>query len=443
MGTSIKKKINSQIDERYIKITHRSGLTVYIVPKEMSTTNVILAAKCGSLDNAIKYIDENGKAKTAAFPEGIAHFVEHQLFANPDGVDTAEKLALVGASCNAYTSFDKTAYMFSARDNVHEALKILLESYFTPYFDNEKVAKERSIIKEEIKMYNDDPADSLFFSMLASMFSHPYMSTSACGTISSIKHITPALLKLYHKCFYHPKNTVLCICGNADPVEVEFILDKTVPHLPPFTTKKVCFPERKGVISDSVVTYKNIPCPILNIGIKLDINTESPEERMRELVAVNILCEHYFSSSNPFISDFYENGEVSSEIKYGLDIAVDRGVIALYTETRNHKSVSDKLRKYIIEIPRNPLTENRLETLKKSLYSQFLSAFDTTADVANELVCFECDNFDILSYPEIISSIDIDFVNTLAKRIFMNYNICTATACEHKAGNARRCKDSQ
>lgn len=437
MESLIKKRVNSQIDERYIKLIHRSGLTVYIVPKDMSTTNVILAAKCGSLDNAVRYRDENGKIKTATFPDGIAHFVEHKLFANPDGVDTAEKLAFAGANCNAYTTFDKTAYMFSAKDNIYESLKILLESYFTPYFTHKNVLKERSIIQEEIKMYNDDPGDSLFFSMLSAMFSHPYMSTSGCGTISSIKQITPDLLKLYHSLFYHPQNTVLCICGNADPVEIEFILDKTVPNLPPFTIEKIKFPERQGVISSSVLSHKNIPCPILNVGIKLDINNACPEERMKELVGINILCEHFFSSSNPFISDLYENGEVSSEIKYGLDIAVDRGVIALYTETRNYKSVSAKLKRYIEDIPKNPLTEKRLEILKKVLYSQFLSSFDTTADVANELVCFDCDSFDILNYPDIISSIDLDFVNTLAKKIFLNYNICIATACE-RGNNLKR-----
>lgn len=429
----IRKRINNQIDESYIKLIHRSGLTVYIVHKDMSTTNVILAAKCGSLDNAVKYCDKTGKIKTAAFPEGTAHFLEHKLFANPDGIDTAEKLANVGASCNAYTAFDKTAYMFSAKDNLYEALEILLKSYFTPYFTRENVIKERKIIEEEIKMYNDDPSDSLFFEMLSAMFSHPYMKSSGCGTLSSVKHITPDTLKLYHSLFYHPENTVLCICGKADPVNVEFILDKTVPELPPFTTKKIKFPEKIGVSHDTVDTHPSIACPLLNVGVKLYINEDEPNERMKKLVGINLLCEHYFSSSNPFISDFYESGAVSAEIKYGLDIAVDRGAIALYTETRNYRSVGEKLRDYIEKIPNSPLTEKRLDTLKKVLYSQFLSAFDTTADVANELICFECDNFDILTYPDIISSINVEYVNELAKSVFKNSdknNICIAAAYE-------------
>lgn len=431
MNTLVIKKKNEEIDEQYIKISHRSGITVYIVPKSMSTTNVILASKCGSLDNAVKYTDKNQNKKTAMFPDGIAHFLEHKLFANPDGEDTAEKLAYIGANCNAYTAFDKTAYMFSAKDNIYQGLEILLKSYFTPYFTKENVYKERSIIEEEIKMYNDDPADSLFFTMLSSMFSHPYMDTSGCGTVKTVRQITPEMLELYHSCFYHPQNTVLCICGNAEADKVIGVLDATVPDAPPFTAKRIKFPERKGVVHDNIRVMKKIPCPIVNIGIKLDITDETPYDRMKELVGINILCEHYFSSSNPFISSFYEKGEVSCEIKYGLDIAIDRGVIVLYTETREHKSVSSRLVKYIKSIPGQNITDKKLQTIKKVLYSQFLSAFDTTADVANELVCFECDDFDIFDYPKIIASINADFVNSLAKKIFMDYNICVAVAtCE-------------
>ncbi len=429
MESIIIKKKKPEIEEEYIKIEHKSGLDIYILPKKMSTANVMLAAKCGSGDNAVKYRSNPTEPwKTAAFPDGIAHFLEHKLFAEEDGVDLSQKLASVGASCNAFTSFDKTAYTFTTGKNLTEAVKILIKGFFSPYFTRQNVDKERAIIAEEIKMYEDDPNDSLFFDMMSATFTHPYLKVGGCGTLSSIKNITPQMLSLYHSIFYRPENSVLCICGQADPGDICNAVDLVIPDFSPLEIKKIKFPENKEVYKQLITKKSNIPNPIINVGVKFVLNYDSPRERMKQLVAINILAEHFFSTGNPFISSFYEQGLVLGEIKYGMDVCVDRGVITLYAESKKAKRVGQMLKKYISTANAQEITDKKLYTLKKVLYSEFLTAFDSTLDGANELLGFACDDFDIFEYPEIINSVDINFVDTIAKNIFLDYNICVAIA---------------
>jgi len=106
-------------------------------------------------------------------PDGIAHYLEHKLFEGKQG-DAFKLFAKTGASANAYTSFDKTAYLFSCTDNFEASLNILLDFVQSPYFTKENVEKERGIIAQEIKMYEDSPEWKSYINLLGALYqSHP------------------------------------------------------------------------------------------------------------------------------------------------------------------------------------------------------------------------------------------------------------------------------
>ena len=122
-------KENKAIDEKYYYTVHKSGLPIYVIPKNHGTGYAVFGTNFGSVDNCFK---TDGKIHT--LPDGIAHFLEHKLFENEDGIDTFKKYAEYGASANAYTSSDKTVYLFSATENMKESLGILLDFVTHPYF---------------------------------------------------------------------------------------------------------------------------------------------------------------------------------------------------------------------------------------------------------------------------------------------------------------------
>ena len=122
--TEARKIESALLDESYYVCTHKSGLEVYVYPKEMTSSYAIFATKYGSVDNRFKL---EGDSDFTEVPDGIAHFLEHKLFETEEGEDTFQRYARTGASANAYTSFNQTAYLFSCTDNFYASLEILLD----------------------------------------------------------------------------------------------------------------------------------------------------------------------------------------------------------------------------------------------------------------------------------------------------------------------------
>lgn len=193
-----------EIDFEYQKAVHESGLTVYMYPNSSySSTYAIFGTNYGSIDNCFSVND--GEFKTV--PPGIAHFLEHKLFESEEK-DAFERYAKTGASANAYTSFDKTCYLFSCSENVKDSLEILLDFVTTPYFTQETVEKEQGIIGQEIRMYDDSPNWQVFFGLLGQMYHKNPVKIDIAGTVESIATIDKDLLYQCYRTFYrghHPR----------------------------------------------------------------------------------------------------------------------------------------------------------------------------------------------------------------------------------------------
>ena len=211
----MKQEIRSErVRESYQKIDHPSGLTLLLYPMEgFSSAYAMLTTDYGSVDMAFR---TDPKADFTRIPAGTAHFLEHKMFENEDG-DAFAKYAATGASANAFTSFDKTSYLFGCADHFEESLRILLEFVTTPYFTPQTVSKEQGIIGQEIKMYDDNPDWRVLFNLLKAMYVKHPIAIDIAGTVESIAEITAdSLYETYHA-FYNLHNMVLVVAGNADP----------------------------------------------------------------------------------------------------------------------------------------------------------------------------------------------------------------------------------
>ena len=211
------KEIKSELlCEKYYKVKHSSGLSIYVYPMEgYSSTYAIFGTKYGSINNAFK-VDGGEVLKV---PDGIAHYLEHKLFEGEDG-DAFSKYAKTGASANAFTSFDRTCYLFSCSDNFYENLDILLKFVQAPYFTPENVEKEQGITGQEIRMYDDNPGWRVMFNLLKGMYHNHPVRIDIAGTVESIAQIDDTLLYECYNTFYHPSNTVMVIVGDFEPEKV-------------------------------------------------------------------------------------------------------------------------------------------------------------------------------------------------------------------------------
>ncbi|MBR5134617.1 MAG: insulinase family protein, partial [Clostridia bacterium] len=180
------------------RIEHPSGLTIFVYPKRgFRSTYAMFATRYGSIDTS--FVKDGERIDV---PAGIAHYLEHKLFENED-CDAFERYAETGASANAYTSFDQTAYLFSCTQQVTESLEILLDFVQKPYFTEQTVEKERGIIGQEIRMGEDSPFRRVFCNLLKGLYSEHPVQTDIAGTVESIAQITPELLYDCYDTFYN------------------------------------------------------------------------------------------------------------------------------------------------------------------------------------------------------------------------------------------------
>ncbi|MBP1577986.1 MAG: insulinase family protein, partial [Oscillospiraceae bacterium] len=214
--------VSRNLAENYTKIEHPSGLTLMLCPMEgFSSAYALFATRYGSIDSVFAV----GDGEFTEVPAGIAHFLEHKLFESEEG-DAFALYAKTGASANAYTSFDRTAYLFSCTDKFDESIEILINLVTKPYFTAQTVQKEQGIIGQEIRMYDDDPEWRVYFNLLGALYHDHPLKTDIAGTVESISEITADLLYSCYHAFYNLNNMVLAVAGNFDIDTVVKACDK-------------------------------------------------------------------------------------------------------------------------------------------------------------------------------------------------------------------------
>lgn len=211
----MKIKKYHKLNETIYTHTFSNGFKLRLIPKKgYYKTFVCLNVNFGSYNTL--YLDKYKNYKP--IPLGSAHFLEHKLFAQSDGTDAFSTFSELGANANAFTTFDKTSYIFSTTQNFDENLSLLLNFVNNPFFTTENVEKEKEIISSEIKMYMDNPDSYLYYGLLNQIFPKSNVSTDIAGTCNSISHITPEILLDIYNTFYVPNNMSLNIVGNISDV---------------------------------------------------------------------------------------------------------------------------------------------------------------------------------------------------------------------------------
>ena len=407
------------LNEQYTQYTHPSGLEIFIFPKKLTTFYAIFGVKYGSIHS--KFALKSDPEKELTVPDGIAHFLEHKLFANEDGSDSFEHFSELGADANAYTSFNKTAYLFSATENFYDSLRELISFVTHPHFTKENIASEVGIITEEIKMYDDSPSDLCYYGMLEGMYEHHSIRRNICGSLDSIRQITPELLYSCYSSFYNLNNMGLFICGDVDEKAILDICDELLPDKPtPFEViyKNEKKSEKPCVYKAYVETRKQVSKPMLNIGIK---DTEIPDganERQKRDATYTILNEIIFSQAGALYSSLFEREIITPGLAYNYNISSTEAYNSIAAEADDPKKVLDEILKYIEELKIKGIAYEDFVRSKRSLYADFVKSFDHIDNIVNDLMVFSFDGAEMLSYLDIIESVTYEDVTALLATAF-------------------------
>ena len=412
---------NGRLGERYTEILHASGLKIFIYPKKCSSVYAVLQVGLGSMDS--EYLDADGNSCT--MPLGTAHYLEHKMFENADGVNSDMRFSALGAECNAFTSYDRTAYLFNATSNVSACLAELLRFVTHPYFTKESVERERGIIAEEIRGAADHPWERAYAQMIKAMYKHHTVRYEIAGSEQSIADVTPELLYQCTDTFYVPSNMSLAICGDVTPAQVLRIVDREISRVnQKIRFQHKCFDEDPCVQSTRAVSYMPVPKPVFYIGLKDTDISDDPAERIRKDACMTLLFELIFSMSGKLCSDLYEQGHISYGMYYGYSIneRVATGTVA--GEAHDPEAVYAAVLAYIEKLKKEGIPTEDFERSKRVEYGNFVAEFDSPENIVNMLLSFADDGSEMLSYPEVMQSVTPEQVTRYLHSCFDENKMC-------------------
>ncbi|ART76403.1 EF-P 5-aminopentanol modification-associated protein YfmH [Sutcliffiella horikoshii] len=404
-----------QLEENLYHETLDNGLEVYLLPKSgFHKTYATFTTKYGSIDNKFVPLGEDD---FVTVPDGIAHFLEHKLFEKEHG-DVFQDFSKQGASANAFTSFTRTAYLFSSTSNVEKNLETLMDFVQAPYFTEKTVEKEKGIIGQEITMYEDNADWRAYFGLIESMFhSHP-VKIDIAGTIDSISKITKDSLYTCYETFYHPSNMLLFIVGPMDTSEMmQFIKDnqakKTFKEKEEikrqFDEEPTSVNEKKKVLKMNVHTSKCM------VGIKESNPTKQGPELLKHELTVNILLDLLFGKSSDHYQKLYDDGLIDETFAYDYTGENGFGFAMLGGDTSEPDKLAERVQSILLQFDPNSIEEQELERIKKKKIGSFLRALNSPEFIANQFTRYAFNNMDLFEVTPQLEKITLEDLKAVAK----------------------------
>ena len=407
---NIKEVRNELLNEKYYDIDHPSGLKILVMPKEnYSSTYAIFATKYGSIDTMIQMSDGSFKE----IPEGTAHFLEHKLFESED-LDAFERFAKTGASANAYTTFERTGYLFSCSANFKKNLEILLDFVQNPYFTQATVEKEQGIIGQEIDMYKDAPDWEVMFNCLRTMYHNLPVRIDIAGTQESIAQITAKTLYGCYDNFYNLHNMVLAVAGNADVDEIVEVADKVLKPVEGKMAQRKVIDEPEEVIDSYIEEKLSVATPQFMFGFKESWDT--PERTTKEEISMEILLDMISGQSSELYKRLFDGKLINNSFGFEYFTGFGYSCVLFAGESNDPKKVAEEIVGEIGKFRETGFDKTAFERTKKKLYGRMIMGMNDIEGLANNMAVSYFAGEDVFTDFEIFKTVTLDDVNDIFKK---------------------------
>ncbi|MCQ2479562.1 MAG: insulinase family protein [Clostridia bacterium] len=401
---------SEQLGESFYDIDHPSGLKILVMPKkDYSGAYAIFATKYGSIDNALPQGDGTYKI----IPEGTAHFLEHKLFESED-LDAFERFAKTGASANAYTSFDRTGYLFSCTGNFKKNLEILLDFVQHPYFTQQTVEKEQGIIGQEIMMYKDAPDWECTFNVLRALYHKHPVKVDIAGSCESIAEITADLLYDCYNSFYDLGNMVLSIAGNVNVEDVIEVADRVIEKKANGSLiKRMPIDEPKEIVMDYIEEKLPVSAPQFILGYKE--THEKDELTTKEELAMDMLLDIIVGRSSALYKRLLDMKLINTTFGYEYFTGFGYSCILFSGESTDPKAVADEIKKEIAAFKENGIDEKIFSRTRKKLYGRMIMGLNDVDELANNMALSYFADETIFTDFEVYKEITVEYLEEMLK----------------------------
>lgn len=399
------------IDETVYEHELQNGLRLFVIPKPgFQKTFVTYTTQFGSLDSRFKPL---GKEDFVTVPDGVAHFLEHKLFEKEEE-DLFTAFAEENAQANAFTSFDRTSYLFSATDHLENNIKRLLTMVETPYFTKETVDKEKGIIAEEIKMYQEQPGYKLMFNTLRAMYEKHPIRVDIAGSVESIYDITKDDLYLCYETFYHPSNMVLFVVGDVEPQYIVDIVEEHENHRDKTNQPKIeraLIDEPKSVNQHVVSEEMKLQSPKLMLGFKNQPLDESPEKYVQRDLEMTFFYELIFGEETEFYQELLNDDLIDETFGYQFVLEPTYSFSIITSATNYPDQLKQLLIKQLKDNKGNLTDVEAFDLLKKQFIGEFISSLNSPEYIANQYAKLYFEGVSVFDMLNIVKNITLESVN--------------------------------
>ena len=399
------EKYYPAVKEMVYRTRLANGLTVALLPKkEFKEVYGSVTVQFGSVDMLVTEVDGDVKQ----YPAGIAHFLEHKLFEREDSSDLMSAFTSLGADSNAFTSFTKTSYLFSATDHFLENLELLDELVTSAHFTEDSILREQDIIQQEREMYQDDPDSCLFFSTLANLYPGTPLSTDIVGSEKSISQINLTKLQENFTKFYKPVNMSLFLVGNFDVEQVQDYFErKELKDLDVQEVVREKFVLQAVKQTDSM--RMEVSSPKLAIGVR-GKREVAEADCYRHHILLKLLFAMMFGWTSDRFQKCYESGKLDASLSLEIEVTSRFHFVMLTMDTKEPVALSHQFRKAIRNFTKDlDITEEHLDIIKREMFGEFFSSMNSLEFIATQYDAFEHGET-IFDLPKILQEITLEDV---------------------------------
>ena len=399
------EKYYPAVKEMVYRTRLSNGLTVALLPKkEFKEVYGSVTVQFGSVDTLVTEVDGDVKE----YPGGIAHFLEHKLFEREDASDLMSAFTSLGADSNAFTSFTKTNYLFSATDYLLENVDLLDELVTSAHFTEDSILREQDIIQQEREMYQDDPDSCLFFSTLANLYPGTPLATDIVGSEESISQINLTNLQENFTRFYKPVNMSLFLVGNFDVDQVQDYFESK--ELKDLDVQEVA--REKFVLKDVKQTDSmrmEVSSPKLAIGVR-GKREVAEADCYRYHILLKLLFAMMFGWTSDRFQKLYELGKIDASLSLEVEVTSRFHFVMLTMDTKEPVALSHQFRKAIRNFTKDlDITEDHLDIIKREMFGEFFSSMNSLEFIATQYDAFG-QGETIFDLPKILQEITLEDV---------------------------------
>ncbi|CEQ12202.1 M16 family peptidase [[Clostridium] sordellii] len=310
---------------------------------------------------------------------GISHFIEHMLFKgtkNRTSKEIASTIDNLGGQINAFTSKECTCYYVKLLDeHIDIGLDILSDMFLNPLFEKEDIEKERQVILEELKMYEDSPEDLVYDLLMEGVYKTDALGGNIIGTKESLDNMNREIISDYFKKYYVASNSVISISGNFKFEEIVKLIEEKFKNL------------NKGDVNIEITTPEFHPCFIaknkdteqVNLAISLKA---IPLEDREDAYALSIINNIFGGSiSSRLFQNIRENKGLVYSIYSAPSLYRKSGELGIYASMSNEnlKKVYNLVLEEIDNIRENHLTEEEIRESKEQLKGSYILGLESTS----------------------------------------------------------------